>query len=274
MSTYDIVPNMETESNSLGRWVDELQSRGQYTFTRVQARAFLEKRSTTLTKALQRLSVSGRIQQVCRGFYTIVPLEYRNANGLPAEWYLADLMQIKNLSFYVGLLSAAAWHGASHQQVQELQVVSDRQQRKVKTKRGRISFFVSRQLASALTEKRRVQTGDIPVSTPAWTALDLLRFQSRLGGFDNIMPVIAELGDSIQVEDLLSASAVEQERSVLRRLGWILARLGFENKVASLASVLQQEKPIRVLLDPAKVSQGKCDATWCVVENTELSFES
>ena len=273
MSTYATFRTMDKKASSLSNWVDSQQSRGQYAFSRIQAQAALAKQRATLTKALQRLSLAGRIEQICRGFYAIVPLEHRAAGGVPAEWYLSDLMRLRQLPFYLGLLSAAAWHGAGHQQPQELQVVTVKSTRPVKTKRSRISFFVSQQVAGATIKNQRVHTGDIPVSTPAWTALDLLRFQSRLGGFESIMPVLAELAENIRIEDLLAASASEQERSLMRRLGWILSRLGFDGRVRSLARALRKEKPVKTLLDPAKPARGKYDSIWCVVENTELLLE-
>ncbi|NLF24515.1 MAG: hypothetical protein GX589_02510 [Deltaproteobacteria bacterium] len=257
----------------MATWVNEQQSRGQYAFTRAEAQAALSKQAPTLTKAIQRLCASGRIERVCRGFYAIVPLEYKGAGGVPAEWYLSKLMKVRRLPFYVGLLTAAAWHGAGHQQPQELHVVTVKQTRKVKTKRTRISFFVSRQLPHGLTEDRRTQTGDVPVSTPAWTALDLLRFQSRLGGFDSITPVLAELAENIRIKDLLDASVREQDRSLVRRLGWLLSALGFDEKVKPLLRALQKERPIKVLLDPAKPPRGRYDSLWCVVKNAELILE-
>jgi len=68
---------MEPESKSLGKWVDQRQKTGLYTFTLSDARHQLELRPGTLTKALHRLSQAGRISCVRKGFYVIVPLEYQ-----------------------------------------------------------------------------------------------------------------------------------------------------------------------------------------------------
>ena len=56
----------------------------------------------------------------------IVPLEYQIAGGPPAAWFIHDLMAAMQLPYYVGILTAAALHGASHQQPQEFQVITDR----------------------------------------------------------------------------------------------------------------------------------------------------
>jgi predicted transcriptional regulator of viral defense system len=265
---------MDKLSNNLSRWVDDQQAQGRYDFSRTTAQAALAMSAGTLTKALQRLSASRRICHVCRGFYTIVPLEHRTVGNIPAEWYVNNLMRERRQPFYVGLLSAAAWHGAGHQQPQELQVVTDMPSGGVETPRGRIAFFVFRQLSAALTEMRRTQTGDVPVSTPAWTALDLLRFQRRLGGLDGVAPVLAELAESMQPEGLLAACAAEPERSQIRRLGWLLEYLGHDDLARPLATTLSKNDPLKVLLDPAAPPRGRLHPLWRVVENMEPEFDA
>src|SRR5207244_10392072 len=61
-----------------------------------------------------------------RGFYVIVPPEYRVAGSLPAAWFIRDLMDYLRRPYYVGLLTAPSLHGAAHQAPQEFQVVTDR----------------------------------------------------------------------------------------------------------------------------------------------------
>ena len=48
-------------------------------------------------------------------------------------------------------------------------------------------------------------TGYIAVSTPATTALDLVRFAPAIGGLDTVFTVLEELAEKITPEDLLQA---------------------------------------------------------------------
>jgi len=48
--------------------------------------------------------------------YVLVPLEYLHAGAPPPSWFIDDLMKAMERPYYVGLLSAAGIHGASHQQ--------------------------------------------------------------------------------------------------------------------------------------------------------------
>lgn len=107
-------------------WVDSLQSLGRYTFLRSEALAENGPSAEAVNKALQRLERRGRLAKIKKYFYVIIPLEYSKSGGLPPSWYIDDLMKALKQPYYVGLLSAAALHGASHQQPQEFQVFSDR----------------------------------------------------------------------------------------------------------------------------------------------------
>ena len=107
-------------------WVDSLQARGRYTFLRAEAISGSGLSAEAVKKALQRLARRRRVAKVKSYFYVIVPLEYLHAGGPPPSWFIDDLMRAMERAYYVGLLSAAALHGASHQQPQEFQVFTDR----------------------------------------------------------------------------------------------------------------------------------------------------
>jgi hypothetical protein len=128
-------------AQTLEDWVDSLQARGRYTFRRAEANDESGLSAEGVKKALQRLVGRGRVAKVKDYFYVIVPLEYRAAGAPPPSWFLHDLMEAMQLPYYVGLLSAAALHGAAHQQPQEFQVVTDRSVRPLVAGRARIRFF-------------------------------------------------------------------------------------------------------------------------------------
>ena len=53
----------------------------------------------------------GEIGSPSRGFYVIVPSEYRRLGCLPADQFVPALMERRGIRYYVGLLSAAQYHG-------------------------------------------------------------------------------------------------------------------------------------------------------------------
>ena len=130
--------------SSVNEFVDHLQKRARYTFARAEVEAALELAQAALTKGLQRLQKVGRICMIRRGFYVIVPLEYATGGIVPPDWFIDDLMKFLEQPYYVGVLTAAALHGASHQQTQEYQVVVAQPERAIRTANLSIRFFLKK----------------------------------------------------------------------------------------------------------------------------------
>lgn len=96
--------------------------------------------------AVNRLAKHGAIASPARGFYVIVPPEYRALGCLPAEQFVPALMKRLGLPYYAGLLTAAQYHGAAHQRPQEFQVFLDRRRRPIACGRVRVAFMVRTRL--------------------------------------------------------------------------------------------------------------------------------
>ena len=109
------------------------------------------------------------------------------------------------LPYYVGLLTAAAQHGASHQHPQEFQVVTDRSVRPLTASRIKIRFFASQYVKRAAVVDVKTPTGLTSVSTPETTAIDLVRFVKAAGYLDNVATVLSELAPSLDPKKLLTA---------------------------------------------------------------------
>src|SRR5450756_2468572 len=132
---------LDTQSpEEVSSFIDQLQATGRYTFSVADVQAALPASEIALDNAIRRLDKAGRIVTPRRGFYVIVPTEYRAAGSPPPSWFVDDLMHFLGQPYYVGLLSAAAIHGASHQQPMEFQVITDRPTRRGLAGRARIQF--------------------------------------------------------------------------------------------------------------------------------------
>ena len=265
---------MKKQVQSLSEWVNGLERSGRYAFTLEEVRQALTLETPTLSKALQRLCGKGRLVRTRRSFYVLVPLAYTAAGCVPAEWFLADLMKFLGTPYYVGCLSAAMLHGAAHQRPQELQVVVPDYLRGVETPVLRIRFLRFFGMAAALTQPHRVQTGDIPVSTPEWTAIDLIRFQKCYGSLDAAATVLTELANSLDAKKLADAARREPCTAYLQRLGWMLAFMGFQKLAAPLAKEVQGRKPVYVPLNPSvKRRSGPRDTIWSIIINEKPESE-
>ncbi|MDA8126752.1 MAG: hypothetical protein M0009_16390 [Deltaproteobacteria bacterium] len=111
-------------------------------------------------------------------------------------------MRFLGQPYYLGILSAAAIHGAAHQQPMLFQVVTDRPTRSVQAGRVRIGFHMGRHVEQASVVDIQTETGSMRVSTPEATAFDLVRFAPAAGHIGNIASVLGELAEKIAPEAL------------------------------------------------------------------------
>jgi len=252
----------------LVEFVDAQQAKGLYTFDRRRVASEIGLSGPLLKKAAARLKASGRLAIPRRGFYVIVPIEYRVAGSPPPTWFIDALMRHLGRPFYVGVLSAAAIHGAAHQQPQEFQVVTDVPQRPARAGRARIRFLMKAGLASTATVDVKTNTGTMRVSTPEATAVDLVRYPHAAGGLDNVATVLTELADRLDASRLVSAAEADGEAAHVQRLGYLLELVGAAQCARRLAVWIDRRDPRRVLLRPGRPSKGaELDARWRVVVN-------
>ena len=258
----------------LPEFVDYLQSQGRYSFSSHEAKNTTGMSSEALRKALWRLEAKKRIKKARRGFYVIVPLEYSRTGIVPAEWFIAALMKYLKQPYYVGLLSAAAIHGASHQQPQEFQVVVPEVERAIRIEGLRIRFFKKTSMKVSQTEEAKSPTGYVRISDPAVTAIDLVAYANRVGGLDRVITVLQELSEKITPDMLVDAAERERCLSYVQRLGWLLERLQKNGLVAKLAGWISKKQPNRTSLDPASPNTGfPRNLRWNVVINTRVESE-
>jgi predicted transcriptional regulator of viral defense system len=245
------VPVME-KTKTLSSWVDGLQSRGRYTFTSAEAISALGERKIAFKRAAARLTRKGRLTVVRRGFYVIVTLEYQSLGAPPPSSYVDALMKEWKHPYYVGLLSAAALHGAAHQKPQEFQVVTDTRLRPLRVGRGKTHFFMKSALAATPMISVKTETGFMQVSTPEATALDLIRYVRSVGGLDNVATVLQELSERINPKSLVKIAKMEPELSVVQRLGYLLDYVGASRAATPLSVWLARQKPSQAALRPEK----------------------
>jgi hypothetical protein len=77
----------------LADFVDDLQAGGRLTFTRDEAMSALGVSAGGLKQAALRLAKRGRLVSPRRGFYVIVPLEYRAEGVPPLDRWLPELLR-------------------------------------------------------------------------------------------------------------------------------------------------------------------------------------
>jgi len=239
----------ENRRHDMSSYVDELQASGRYTFLRRELLQGERHSAVALEAALRRLKRKGRIISPRRGFFVIVPLEYRAAGAPPSSWFIHDLMDFLGQPYYVGLLSAAGLHGAAHQQPMVFHVVTDKPTRRLTAGRNRIEFHMSSAIEFTPVIDMQTETGSMRVSTPEATAFDLVRFPGAAGHLGNVATVLIELAEVMDSRALLEQADRVRAPDV-QRLGYLLDHIGQHKLAGTLAEWLARHPHRAVRLRP------------------------
>lgn len=262
-----------TRASDLSAFVDDTQAAGRYTFISAEARTALQVSEIAFDNALRRLKERGRLVVPRRGFFVIVPTEYRTAGAPPPPWFIDDLMRFLAQPYYVGLLSAAALHGASHQQPMVFQLVTDRPTRSALVGRARIEFHMNRGVTDAPVADTRTETGSMRVSTPEATAFDLVKFHAVCGGWSNVATVLAELAEGLDAEALYALASANRTPDI-QRLGFLLDQANRPRLADSLLRALAMRRYRPVLLARDMPRAGALPSPpWRVVPNVRIELD-
>jgi len=258
-------------SRSLAAWVEALPAQGRYSFTRSEAMTALGLTRKAFNRVAARLSAVRRLARIRGEFYVVVPLEHAAVGVVPADWFIGELMKYLARPFYVGMLSAAQYHGAAHQRPQAYQVVTDRPIRPIACRGVGVRFFVKRDPAKTAVQMIKGVTGYIPISTPDATAVDLVCYTRQAGGLDRVLTVLQELAEHLDPKRLVQAAEADGQLASVQRLGWLLDQAGFARKAAPLAQWMKARKPLPAKLEPSRPLRGsRRDPRWNLWINTQV----
>lgn len=259
----------------IARFVDDLASKGQYCFSVKDAVELSNSTDVAVRAALRRLREKGEIAMPYKGFYIIVPPEYRNMGCLPAEQFIPSLMDHLDEYYYAGLLSAAQYHGAAHHRPQIFQVVVPKAKNDIECGKVRVKFIFKKKAREIPTEERNTPRGLVRISSPEATAFDLVGYPDHAGGLDNVATVLMDLTEKLD-SNKLAEVAIHSPISWAQRLGYIMDLVGEGKKAHSLLSYVYNRRPVSVStpLDRSKPHKGvEKDQRWQVLINTKVEAE-
>ncbi len=250
---------MTRQRNALSKYLDRLLSEGRIVFIATEAETALGISHRSFLESAERLQRSRKLLNPRQGFYVVIPPQYAALGSPPPSWFIDSMMKWEEATYYVSLLKAAELHGASHQAVMRFQVVCGKRLPEIRTGRNLIVFYYRREVSSFQSgfEDYKTDTGTMRVSSAALTALDLLRYTHASGGIDTVATVLSELSDSIDPNQL-SALCKGVEKSVVQRLGYLLAWLGED----SLANRLYERLLSRGSLHWTELDRDSLDSNF------------
>ncbi len=259
-------------------WVTHLLAKGKYSFALHQFRADFPGQSNTANKfALKRLVDKEQIISIHKGYYLIIPPQYRSRGILPPNLFLDAFMKELDRPYYLALLNAAAYHGASHQQPQEFFVVTGFPVMRPMQKKGlKLNYISKKEIPATLLDTKKTEAGYLKISNPALTATDLIQYAKRIGGINRVATVLSELAESIQPNAFDANLLQHVPVTALQRLGYLLDKV-FDNQplAKALYMALQNNKAtlFRIPLKASAPANGfASDERWKVIINEKITL--
>jgi predicted transcriptional regulator of viral defense system len=260
----------------LDNYIESLLANGRYYVTRKELDSQFGVNEVAMRHGLRRLTRNKLILQVRSGFFVIIPPEHRNHGILPPEMFIDDFMRYLKRPYYAGLLSAAALHGAGHQQPQIFSVITDRPSiRHIQYKNLKICFPVKSEMPQAGIEQKKTPAGYIAVSSPELTALDLMTYLKQSGGLPAATAVLEELSELMTPEKLKPVASKPVPSTALQRLGFLLDTVFNREELAdTLYTELQTRNFFHIPLNPAEAKGiNPISKKWKISINADLEAE-
>ena len=259
---------------SIKQYIDDLVAGGRYFFTFEEVQQKFGLSNTAAWALLQRLKTKKEIVSPTHGYYLIIPREYRNLGTLPPEQFIHDLMKHLNLTYYVGLLSAAQRYGAAHQQPQVFQVFVPKSRREMKAGRVSVSFIMKKHLERTPTRKFNTPKGVVAFSSPEATCFDIVAFSSHCGGLGNVLTVVSELIEQMTVDSFRTVLSIENKFSVTQRLGYLFELVEAKEFADAAEDFLKSRYLSETILDVRNPSRkGDVHKRWKLLINTILESD-
>ena len=262
-------------------YLHQLRASGRRHFTSKEIRAELQISDSAARSGLYRLKKAKKVISPVNGLYVIVPPEDQSYGSIPAEELVPIMMQYLQAEYYVALLSAGLFYGATHQKPARFQVITNKRiKHSLEFGDVVIELVYKESLQGLPTQDFVVSTGYLKVSTPELLAIDLFKYSKRAGGISHIATVLSELAPSMNEDKLIVLAEELGEICQVQRIGFILERIDVledeEKKdkiIAKLAEYIETVDRPYVSLVPyiSRTGHPKCEK-WKVIENTD--FES
>ncbi|MCB9266522.1 MAG: type IV toxin-antitoxin system AbiEi family antitoxin [Lewinellaceae bacterium] len=257
-------------------YIDHLLSLEEYAFSWEELLQKTDAPVSTLRKELDRLTGRNELFNLRKGFYLILPPLYRPMGKLPVSLYADKLFAYLGKPYYLAFYSAAMYHGAAHQQIQQDYIMTAPPAlRDINKGNARIRFFTATHWPERNLMRRTSDAGAFYLSSPALTMADLLYHQRWLGGINRMLANLEELSEELSVNDIRNLLAWYPHKSTLQRLGFILEEVGADSSLTEpITDYLQRHRYFPALLSPRPDEKpGSTGNAWKIDVNVELASD-
>ena len=184
------------------------------------------------------------------------------------------MMSALNRKYYIALFSAAAIHGAAHQQPMETFIIVEKPAlRNIDNQKVKINFSVKKSWDSEDITEVKTGAGYLKVSSPELTALDLLYYVDQWG-MNRIITILEELTEVMKPNALYRTAQRFPQRATVQRLGYLLENvLGKTELATKLHRIISDKNGNDIPLLPGKPNMETTEPRWGVNINTEIESD-
>lgn len=274
-SEQSMIKEIANTYNYIDAYLDDVRSKGRFAFTLDELKdSFANNSDKAILQSLHRLKSKNKIVQVRKGFYTLLPPEYSYQGIIPTNLFIDDMMKAAEKDYYIGVTSAAAIYGASHQQTMETFVITKKPAlRNIKNNKVKINFWVKNEWIEEDINLIKTDAGYIKVSSPELTALDLLYYVDKVG-VDRVVTILEELCEMIKPSKLFKTAKRLNQFAAIQRLGFLLeSELYKEDLAQAIYPLIENKKGANIPLLPGIDKEGDVNTKWRIIKNVIIESD-
>ena len=247
-----------------------LAERRKAVFTTDDARALL---GTSAKEAIRGLVKKKWVLRLKRGLFVVVPLDLgmKGSDALVMHEYIVAALLTKK--YYIGYWSALNYHGLTDQIPRTTFVATTEAKHSVQILDSPFRFVKISSRKFFGWREYEVSEHKVYLSDPEKTVADCLDHPEYCGGIEQIARAVYFYADEFSIPGVVDAAKRMGNRSIIKRLGYILDILGV---TGDYGSSFVDFKPSEgyVKLDALSPPLGKYNERWKLLVNYHLDPEA
>lgn len=216
-------------------------------------------------EVLDTLTRKGRLLQIQRGKYLLVPIKAPNQQWSPNEFVVAALW-MGEVPYYIGYFTMYNYWGLTEQIPQTVFILNLKKNAKKTIGDVKYEALKIDEKKYFGVQKIKVEDIDICVSDKERTLVDFI--YNPIGSFNNVANVIKECLTEIDLDKFIDYLNRFPVISVRKRAGFYLTEIGCKDSMLKKLQKNIGREDTYVVLDPTtKSRKGKINQEWKIIVN-------
>jgi predicted transcriptional regulator of viral defense system len=214
---------------------------------------------------LDTLTRKGRLIQIQRGKYILVPIKAPNQQWTPNEFVVAALW-MGAIPYYIGYFTMYNYWGFTDQIPQTIFILNTRKSGKKVIGNVKYEAVKIDQRKYFGVQRVIIEDEEVRISDKERTLVDLV--YKPIGSFDNVRKTLKDSLGKIDLKKFIGYLTRFPVVSVRKRAGFILEDIGYESQLLRKLKWSLENDRTYVVLDPmVKSRKGKIDNEWKIIVN-------